>query len=252
MPQANTKHARRILALLITLAMALAAFSGCGKQGAAQGDPDVFTVGKWMADPANAMQFQYIAIYAGPDADEYFAADEDTQRWILATLADAAFISAQAAADFRPDFAFAMNEPYLFFGFNESMLTAKVPSADGMGYVYYAFFSPPEALRARIDEQRQAHGAAAQPGENQLVGGYSAERDVTPEDLELFNQAMEGLVGVVYEPTKVATQVVAGMNYRFTATATPVVPNPEPYTVHITIFKPLEGAPELSGIERIQ
>ena len=34
--------------------------------------------------------------------------------------------------------------------------------------------------------------------------------------------------------------------------ATPVVPNPEPYTVHITVFKPLAGPPELSDIEKIQ
>ena len=59
-------------------------------------------------------------------------------------------------------------------------------------------------------------------------------------------------MGVAYEPTKVATQVVAGMNYRFTATATPVIPNPEPYTVHITVFKPLAGPAELGGIEKIQ
>ena len=92
-------------------------------------------------------------------------------------------------------------------------------------------------------------GESAQPG--RIAGGYSEERDVTPEDLALFNEAMAGLMGVTYAPTKVATQVVAGLNYRFTATATPVVPDPEPYTAQIVIYRALDGTLEVTSIERV-
>jgi len=83
-----------------------------------------------------------------------------------------------------------------------------------------------------------------------LAGGYSADRSVTDEDLKVFNEAMNGLVGVSYKPTLVATQVVAGTNYRFTTTATPVVPNPVPFKAYVYIFKPLQGPTQLKEIVR--
>ena len=85
-----------------------------------------------------------------------------------------------------------------------------------------------------------------------LVGGYSEDRPVTDEDKAVFYEALELLDGVAYTPTLVATQVVAGMNYRFTATALGVYPDAQPYQVHIFIFKPLGGAPaELVNIETL-
>ena len=92
-------------------------------------------------------------------------------------------------------------------------------------------------------------GGGKEPDEPHIVGGYTEDRAVTDEDMAVFDQAMDGLVGVIYEPTLVATQVVAGLNYRFTATATGVYPGAEPYQVHIVIYKPLGGAPaELTEI----
>lgn len=79
--------------------------------------------------------------------------------------------------------------------------------------------------------------------EEQVVGGYTADRALAAEDRAIFDEAMAGLMGVSYEPTLVATQVVAGTNYRFTATATVVVPDAEPSLVHIFIFKPLGDNP---------
>jgi len=86
-----------------------------------------------------------------------------------------------------------------------------------------------------------------------LVGGYSEDRELTEEDWAVFNKVMAVVVGGEdFEPTLVATQVVAGVNYRFTATAEAVVPGAEPYKVHIFIFQPLEGEPELVDIENIE
>jgi len=87
--------------------------------------------------------------------------------------------------------------------------------------------------------------------ETHLVGGYSQDRALTEEDMEVFNQALEGFTGVAYEPTLVATQVVAGLNYRFTTIATPVIPEPYSYPAYVYIFKPLSGPPELVKVEKI-
>ena len=83
-----------------------------------------------------------------------------------------------------------------------------------------------------------------------VAGGYSDDRELTDEDWEVFTEAMN-LDGVDYAPTLVATQVVAGTNYRFTTTATPVIPDPESYTAYVYIFKPLGGGEaELVDIAR--
>jgi len=82
-------------------------------------------------------------------------------------------------------------------------------------------------------------------------GGYTANRAITKEELAMFQKVMKDLLGVKYEPTLVATQVVAGTNYRFTAKATPVVPKAKSKTVYVYIFKSLEGTAELVKIEDI-
>ena len=84
------------------------------------------------------------------------------------------------------------------------------------------------------------------------ITAYSEDRALTDDDWLVFEKAFEGLVGVRYAPVSVATQVSAGINYRFTAAAFPVVPNAVSYTVHIFIFKPLSGEAELTRIVRLE
>jgi len=93
-------------------------------------------------------------------------------------------------------------------------------------------------------------GCGEKDPDDPVVGGYSPDWAVTAQDMEIFDQAMEGFTGVSYEPALVATQVVAGTNYRFTATATPVIPEPYSYTAYVYIFKPLNGPAELVNIEK--
>ena len=83
------------------------------------------------------------------------------------------------------------------------------------------------------------------------AGAYTEDRALTDEDHAVLSKVLEGLMGVRYEPVSVATQVVAGINYRFTATATPVVPNAVSYSVHIFVFRSLSGEVELTGIVRL-
>ena len=50
--------------------------------------------------------------------------------------------------------------------------------------------------------------------------------------------------GVSYTPESVATQVVAGTNYRFICTAKTATPGPETYEAEIIVFQPLPGQGE--------
>lgn len=88
--------------------------------------------------------------------------------------------------------------------------------------------------------------------EQTLVGGWEMPEDktVTPELKEMFETAMEGLLGVTYEPLElVATQLVAGTNYMFYCNGTTVTNPPETKPYFVTIYQPLEGAPEILAID---
>ncbi len=75
-----------------------------------------------------------------------------------------------------------------------------------------------------------------------LAGGYTEQRPLTEEDTALFESVMAGAsADRSYEPVSVATQVVAGKNYRF---AVKVTENGETKEVFITIFQPLPGKGE--------
>ncbi|NLW77948.1 MAG: hypothetical protein GXY32_00855 [Ruminococcaceae bacterium] len=76
----------------------------------------------------------------------------------------------------------------------------------------------------------------------QMPGGYTEERELTDADLEVFNVAMENLVGATYEPLKVATQVVNGTNYRFYAKKTTVTAEPEESYVYVYIYQSLDAS----------
>jgi hypothetical protein len=83
-----------------------------------------------------------------------------------------------------------------------------------------------------------------------VPGGFTHYRPLTPEDKELFDKVVGPIIGVSYEPTEVASQIVAGTNYKFRTIAT--LPNYDTYHVMITIFVPLprEGEPVLVSIVR--
>jgi len=99
-----------------------------------------------------------------------------------------------------------------------------------------------------IPTDQPTENSGDQTTEAPIAGGYSEDRDVTEDDLAIFNEAMAGLVGVEYTPVKVSTQVVAGMNYRFTCTAKAVTPDAVEETKTVNIFKPLDGPAELVDI----
>lgn len=78
----------------------------------------------------------------------------------------------------------------------------------------------------------------------ELVGGFTEAEDktVTDELKEMFDEALDGLVGATYEPVElVATQVVSGTNYKFLANGTKTTNPPTKGTYYITIYKDING-----------
>ncbi|MCL2109322.1 MAG: hypothetical protein FWH20_08275 [Oscillospiraceae bacterium] len=102
---------------------------------------------------------------------------------------------------------------------------------------------------AEITEIYDVGGA---PSEPMFSGGWTDYRALTAEDRAVFDQAMADLDGVAYVPISVATQIVAGTNYRFFCDATAVYPGAEPTSKYVTIYQDLEGNVEITNIEDLE
>jgi hypothetical protein len=80
-----------------------------------------------------------------------------------------------------------------------------------------------------------------------LFGGWTSYHTPTPEDLQIFKKAINGLLGVNYNPITVSTLAVKGTDYRFKCAAT-VILSGLTYEALIEIYEPLYGNPVLTGI----
>ena len=88
-----------------------------------------------------------------------------------------------------------------------------------------------------------------------LVGGFTEVEDgtLTDELKDIFNKALDGLMGATYEPVElVATQVVAGTNYKFLANGTKTTNPITKGTYYITVYEDLQGDVKLLDIETIE
>ena len=88
--------------------------------------------------------------------------------------------------------------------------------------------------------------------ENVVLGGWTINANavslLTPEEAEVFQQAMSEVVGSNYEPVAViGQQVVAGMNYAYLCKATVVYPDAQPEWKVVIIYKDLEGNASFTG-----
>lgn len=95
----------------------------------------------------------------------------------------------------------------------------------------------------------------AQKAQEGIVGGYSKPRNLTDTDVALFEQATAQLQGVEYKPMNVATQIVAGVNYRFLCKARRIDESGKKgkrFYAAIVVHKPLagQGEPRILSIEK--
>lgn len=87
---------------------------------------------------------------------------------------------------------------------------------------------------------------------NQTLGGWSPFSTViSAEAKTVFETALTGLVGVVYQPLAVSNQVVAGMNYHFLCNSKGVYPGAESIAAMVAIYQPLQGKPHITSIKKI-
>ena len=85
-----------------------------------------------------------------------------------------------------------------------------------------------------------------------MAGGWSVSEDtgLTEDQRNLFEKALEGLVGVNYEPTAyLGSQVVAGLNHCFLCKATVVYPGAQPTYKLVYIYENLDGNAEVKDIK---
>ena len=86
--------------------------------------------------------------------------------------------------------------------------------------------------------------------EEPVMGMWSAYSKLTPQDKEIFEEALEGFVGINYRPLTVSTQVIEGTNYHFKCMAC-LPPNAVMWEALIKIYKPLKGKPQIKGITKL-
>ena len=93
--------------------------------------------------------------------------------------------------------------------------------------------------------------AAAASAGDVLDGGWQVAEDtaITEERQELFDRALNGLLGVSYVPVAyLGSQVVAGMNHCFLCQATVVYPGAQTRLVLVYLYEDLTGHAEITRI----
>ena len=85
--------------------------------------------------------------------------------------------------------------------------------------------------------------------DTQIAGGFTDFREPDADELALFELVIKNNTdgSVQYTPDSIQTQVVAGVNYTFSALAKPQ-DGTKSYDVYVLIYQPLSGDPELTDI----
>lgn len=100
-----------------------------------------------------------------------------------------------------------------------------------------------------------AIGTMACGNEKSQVGGFESQRRIKSEEKALFEQTTAHITDVEYKPMNVATQIVAGTNYRYLCKARRIDnegKRGKRFYAAIVIHKPLpgQGEPKIISIER--
>ena len=88
-----------------------------------------------------------------------------------------------------------------------------------------------------------------------MMGGWEMPKDVavTEEARTAFDAAMEGYVGVKYEPLALlGTQVVSGTNYCLLCRAETVTPNAIPYYTLVYVYQDLQGNARVLDVDDVE
>jgi predicted secreted protein len=88
-------------------------------------------------------------------------------------------------------------------------------------------------------------------GHPTFTGAYGDFGEVSDESGEALAEAKKSFAGSDFAALAVATQLVAGRNYRFAGNLSPVTKNPPVYPALVTVYKPLKGEAKVTEIRKI-
>lgn len=136
----------------------------------------------------------------------------------------------------------------LVAGTNHRILCKATPVVPGANTTY-AIVTIYENLEgnAEITEVLSSNADAGST-EGVIDGGWAETEspEMTDKAEAALEKACETLTGAVYTPVALlATQVVAGMNYRIICESRPSIPSPERGYVIVTVYADLEGGAEI-------
>lgn len=81
---------------------------------------------------------------------------------------------------------------------------------------------------------------------NAIVGSYSGYRELSEDEKSFFEEVVKGYEKELFNPERVSTQVVAGINYRFLCS---MKDGNATSKVIVTIYKPLSGDSKITSVE---
>ena len=103
------------------------------------------------------------------------------------------------------------------------------------------------------DDEPAAEVPDDAPAAEAVAGGWTLydgmEENISAEDREVLDKALEGYAGLSVRPiAMLGTQVVAGLNYMFLCETAPVVPNAEKSLSVVIVYRDLEGKASITGV----
>lgn len=122
----------------------------------------------------------------------------------------------------------------------------------GTAEIQFARFRSFDLSDVLYEEVLPFHVEPASSDAVTVPGGWSSFEPLTDEDRKMFDQALEGLVGVSYTPLKVSKQVVSGLNLRYFCYGKTVTPDAVEFPAIVKIHvAPGSGKPQLMEIQRV-
>ena len=217
-----------ILVCIMLLVSGAAIFAGCGNQKTkddntgANGPENGAFVGGWTKAQSPAITEEFRTVF-----------NKATSALAGVEYTPVAYIASQVVA-----------------GTNHCVLckaTATVPGAETTYAILYIYEDPQgnAAITDTVECDAQANLSAED-------GGWAepASPAVTEEAMQAFTKACEALTGMEYTPVALlATQVVAGTNYRILCEARATVPDAETAYVIVTVYEDPQGSAEITETE---
>lgn len=217
------KKALSILLCLTLMAGSILVFTACGKQGKEKEDPDTTNTesggeiaGGWVKADSPVITEDFKKLF-----------EKAVIELVGGNYVPVAYLGSQVVA-----------------GTNHRVLCKATPGVPD-AKTTYAIMTIYEDLggKTKITELISSD-AEAPRAEGGLAGGWTEtdSPELTDEAKKALDKACETLTGAEYTPLALlATQVVAGTNYRIVCESKATVPNAESETVIVTVYADLQG-----------